>query len=102
MFASMPSVRFASTQGRFLQIDVPSGTSLLVAATSVGLPIARACGQNRVCARCAVEVRHGQQSLSPEDAREARTKNRNGLGAGTRLACCAEIGGDVEIAASYW
>ena len=98
----MPRVRFASSKRRHLEIEVPSGTSLLGAASAAGVPIARACGQNRICGRCVVTVHRGAASLSAEDSRETRTKTRNRFGAATRLACCAQIRGDVEISASYW
>lgn len=98
----MPSVRFSSSRGQWVEVEVPSGTSVLRAATGAGMPIARACGANRVCGRCVVEVRRGLEVLSAEDRCELRTKTRNKLGSRARLACCARVRGDVEVTASYW
>ena len=98
----MPWVRLTPSKGAPLRIEVPSGTNLLRAVHAAGLPIARACGENRICGRCVVAVRDGASALSPEDSKETSTKTRNRLGGAARLACCAEIRGDVEISASYW
>ncbi len=102
ILAPMPSVCFATSRGERREIDVPSGTLVLDAARRAGLPMARACGERQVCGRCVVEVRRGHSGLSPEAPRETRVKARNGIARDTRLACCARVAGDLEIAASYW
>ncbi len=98
----MPSVRFALASGGCRAVDVPSGTSVLAAVQRAGLPIARACGERQVCGRCAVDVRRGRGTLSPEEPHETRAKTRNGVASRARLACCARVRGDLEISASYW
>jgi uncharacterized 2Fe-2S/4Fe-4S cluster protein (DUF4445 family) len=85
-----------------LEVDMPRGTTLLDAAIAAGLPIARSCGAEGVCAKCALCVVEGDEHLSPEAADETRIKDRNRIDAELRLACRAEIRGDVTVTASYW
>jgi 2Fe-2S ferredoxin len=92
-------VRFEPSQR---QVEVPAGTSLLDAALRAGLPIARSCGADGVCAKCALRVVAGAAALSPESARETELKTRNRIDAELRLACRALVHGDVVATASYW
>lgn len=85
-----------------LEVDTPRGTTLLDAAIAAGLPIARSCGAEGVCAKCALCVVEGGEHLSPEAADETRIKQRNRVDAVLRLACRATIHGDVTVTASYW
>lgn len=89
----MPSAR---------EVETPPGTTLLDAAIAAGLPIARSCGAEGVCSKCALRIIEGGENLSPELPDEARIKQRNGIDAEERLACRAEIRGDVTVTASYW
>jgi ferredoxin, 2Fe-2S len=95
----MHRVRFHPT-GRV--VEVPGGTTLLEAARRAGLPIARSCGADGLCSRCALVVLSGAEALEPESDAERRTKARNRLPAEWRLACRARVAGDVEVTASYW
>ena len=88
--------------GREVELDVPPGTTLLDAAIAAGLPIARSCGAEGVCAKCALRIVDGAERLSPEAPDETRIKSRNRVDAELRLACRAEIRGDVTATASYW
>jgi ferredoxin len=85
-----------------LEIEPPPGTTLLDAAIAAGLPIARSCGAEGVCSKCALRVIGGGEHLSPEMPDETRIKRRNRVDAELRLACRAEIRGDVTVSASYW
>lgn len=81
---------------------MPAGTTLLDAALAAGLPVARSCGADGVCARCGLRIVEGAANLSPEAADETRIKQRNRIEAELRLACRAAIGGDVTATALYW
>lgn len=83
-------------------ISVPAGTTLLEAVQQAGLPIARACGGDGLCARCGVTVLAGTETLDAAGAREERAKQRNRVPATERLACQVTLRGAVEITASYW
>ena len=85
-----------------LEVETPPGTTLLDAAIAVGLPIARSCGAEGVCSKCALRVVDGAAHLSAELPDETRIKNRNRVDAELRLACRSEICGDVTVSASYW
>ena len=82
--------------------DVPEGTSLLDAARSAGLPIARACSGRGLCGRCDLEILDGRGWLSPESAEERWTRERDAIPAARRLACQARVCGSVLATASYW
>jgi ferredoxin len=85
-----------------LEVDMPRGTTLLDATIAAGLPVARSCGAEGICAKCALCVVEGGEHLSPEASDEASIKDRNRIDAELRLACRAEIRGDVTVTASYW
>lgn len=85
-----------------LEVDAPPGITLLDATVAAGLPIARSCGAEGVCAKCALLVVEGGEHLSPEAADETRIKVRNRIEVASRLACRARIRGDVAVTASYW
>ena len=92
-------VRFRPS-GNALRVE--QGTTVLGAARRAGLPMASACGAHGVCGRCGVTVVSGAARLSPETEREVRVKEMNRVAPSQRLACCAEVSGDVEVSASYW
>ena len=81
---------------------MPAGTTLLDATVRAGLPIARSCGADGVCAKCALRIVAGVDALSPETPREAELKSRNRIDADLRLACRAHVHGDVVATALDW
>lgn len=64
--------------------------------------MASACGADGVCGRCGVTVLDGGDALSPATETEENVKRRNRVPENERLACRAQVAGDVEITASYW
>lgn len=92
----MPRVRAC---GR--AIEVPAGSTLLHAVRKMGLPIATGCGADGLCGRCGVIV-DSAHALSAEQPEETATKQRNRVPADRRLACRAQVCGDVLITAPYW
>jgi 2Fe-2S ferredoxin len=84
-------------------IEVPAGSTLLEAALAAGLPIARACGADGLCARCALRILAGAGTgVDAAGPDEAAVRERNRLDPALRLACRAHVTGDVEVTASYW
>lgn len=82
--------------------EVPEGTTLLDAARSAGLPIARACGGRALCGRCDLEILEGRGCLSTESPDERETRERDALPAARRLACQARVHGPVRATTGYW
>lgn len=96
----MPVVAFQPS-GR--TVEVPAGSTLLEAALAAGLPIARACGADGLCGRCAVRVLAGALAgVDVASESETATRRRNRIDPALRLACRARVLGDVEVTASYW
>jgi adenylate cyclase len=93
----MPVVRFAPS-GR--TVRVPRGTRLSDAVARAGLPIARACGDDLVCARCGVRVLSGGLARESRVEREAKARNR--VDPELRLACAVRVRADLAITTDYW
>jgi adenylate cyclase len=99
MLRDVHRVRFVPSG---VEIDAPPGSTLLDATIAAGLPIARSCGADGVCGKCALHVLAGAEHLSAETPGEARIKVRQRVDAAQRLACRALLHGDVTVTASYW
>ena len=99
MLARVHRVRFLPSD---VEVEVPAGTTLLGAALAAGLPVARSCGADGICARCGLRIVEGAAHLSPEAPDETRIKQRNRVEDGIRLSCRATIHGDVTATALYW
>lgn len=84
------------------EVRVLRGTTLLEAAQRAGLPIASACGADGLCGRCGLEILEGSAALGAESASEQRSKRRNRVEAGQRLACRVILSADARVRASYW
>jgi ferredoxin len=93
----MPTVRFLPSQR--LQ-RVPRGTRLIDAVRRAGLPIAAACTDELLCARCGVRILEGRVSRETETEREAKARNR--VPAPLRLACAIRLHDDLIVTADYW
>lgn len=93
----MPKLRFLPAG---IEREVAKGTRLIDAVRDAGLPIARACGDDLVCAKCGVRVLAG--ALAREKAIERRAKARNRVDPALRLACAVRVSGDLELTADYW
>jgi uncharacterized 2Fe-2S/4Fe-4S cluster protein (DUF4445 family) len=89
-------------RGRF-----PAGTTVLDAARSLGVDIDSVCGTRGLCGRCQVVQatgdfpKHGiasaEGNLGPFGAKESAYLAARGMAPGRRLACTAEIRGDLVI-----
>ncbi len=86
---------------------VPAGTTVLDAARSLGVDIDSVCGGRGICGRCQVTLgegefpKHGIVStsghLSPNRDAASEFGERTGIAADRRLACLAEVLGDVLV-----
>jgi uncharacterized 2Fe-2S/4Fe-4S cluster protein (DUF4445 family) len=82
---------------------VPSGTTVLDAARTLGVDLDSVCGGRGLCGRCQVAVgaRPGVPAdpdrLSPPDPIEAAYRGRRPLTDGRRLGCVAQVLGDVVV-----
>lgn len=89
------------------QGEVPSGTTVLQAARSLGVDIDSVCGGRAMCGRCQVVVgegdfaKHGIQSsaesVTGRSSVEDRYAEKRGLSEGRRLSCQAILRHDVVI-----
>lgn len=95
----MPRIRLLPAD---VTVEVSSGTSLLDAVVAAGLPIARSCGADGICGKCALRILAGATALSAETDAETQIKARNRVEPEHRLACRACARGDVTATASYW
>jgi ferredoxin len=93
----VPTVRFLP---KGVELEVPKGTRLIDAVRAAGLPIARACGDDLICAKCGVRIVSGR--VAREAPIETRAKARNRVTAGLRLACALRVQGDLAVTAEYW
>lgn len=86
---------------------VPLGVSLLEAARSLGVGLESICGGQQTCGKCLVFVESGYfpkhnltsdpAHLSPPTAHEQRFRERRGLPEAARLACAAQVLGDLLV-----
>lgn len=89
----MPKVRFDDKE-----VDVPPGITLLDAALDNGLALDHNCGGNCACSTCHVIVEAGMENLSlMRDDEEDMLDTATGLTLQSRLACQAQVRGDVIV-----
>ena len=77
--------------------EFESKSTILDAAKSLGIPLDSLCGGEGRCSRCKVLIEKGRSNLSPITTDEKRLLSKTELSANYRLACQAEIHGDVVI-----
>lgn len=88
-----PAVTFSPEDVRVL---VQPGRSLLEVAEANNMQIEAGCRMG-VCGSDPVNIIGGMENLTAASADELSTIERLGLGANTRMACCARVKGDVEL-----
>ncbi|MHB1133893.1 MAG: ASKHA domain-containing protein [Chloroflexota bacterium] len=74
--------------------EVPAGTRLSVAARAAGAFIDAPCGDRGACGKCRVQV---EGLLGEPNAAERKSLSADDLAEGWRLACQAEVMGDVSV-----
>jgi nitrite reductase (NADH) large subunit len=80
-------------------VPAEAGTSLLEVVERAGLPIEAGCRMG-VCGADPVAVLGGSDCLAPAEEEETNTLRRLGLGASTRMACCARVQGSGSVTVS--
>jgi adenylate cyclase len=93
----MPTLRLLPSGRR---LSVRTGTRLADAIRRAGLPIAAACGDELVCAKCGVRILSGR--VARESRREREVKRRNRVAPALRLACAIRVREDLVVTADYW
>jgi nitrite reductase (NADH) large subunit len=95
-----PTVKGAGIEVRFAPDDsrafAKAGQSLLEVAEAARLPIEVGCRMG-MCGADPIAVVEGLDRLSPIEEVEAKTLDRLGLAANTRMACCARVNGPVCV-----
>lgn len=79
------------------RVEVKKGLTLLDAARQAGVPLTSDCGGAGSCGQCLVIAREQHGKLSEPNSREQRKLSEEELRQGYRLACQADVLGDVKI-----
>jgi 2Fe-2S ferredoxin len=84
-----------------VEIEVPDGTTIMDGARAQGYYWPTTCGGEGRCTTCACTVIEGMESLSPRGRSEERVlaseRGARVLDQPVRLACQAQVHGDVEV-----
>jgi class 3 adenylate cyclase/hemoglobin-like flavoprotein len=95
--STIPTITFADGSEAVTAIEAVSGGTLLDAALANGLPHLHDCGGNARCTTCRVRVIDGIENLSAATQEEAEIALTYGWPENVRLACQAEVRGDVRV-----
>lgn len=91
----MPKVRFMLER---LEVEVPTGTTILEAARQAGAPEGDRCGGVCACSTCHVYVVKGfDQTSEIEDEEYDILDKAFDVRMQSRLGCQAKINGDIEV-----
>jgi len=90
-------VRFGSTSTR-----VARGTTILEAAEAARIDLRHYCGGNSSCGTCRVVIVKGANGLSRREGMEEMALGADHVQRGDRLACQAQVLGDVEVEIPEW
>lgn len=91
----MPRIRFLKEN---LEVEVPSGTTILAAAKAIGAPQGDRCGGVCACSTCHVYVTKGlDQTSEIEDEEFDILDKAFDVRPSSRLGCQAKVLGDVSV-----
>ena len=90
-------VRFLLPDGKELEAEVPTGSTLLHAALAEGIDLSHYCGGTCSCGTCRVELPGDGGGLSPMQGREQMVLGFEAKQRGDRLACQARVQGPVVV-----
>lgn len=90
----MPKVTFLPADKN---AEIATGTTLLDAATEMGIEIRHDCGGFATCSTCRVWIEDGPANLSAIDLDEENMLEEAQLLAPYRLSCQAKVWGDVVV-----
>lgn len=83
-------------------VSVPRGATILEAASHGGVDLRSYCGGNCSCGTCRVEVRAGARALARPHPLEEMVLGPEAAQRGDRLACQAQVLGDVDVHVPDW
>jgi 2Fe-2S ferredoxin len=83
-------------------VRVERGTTVLDAAEAAGLDLRHYCGGNCSCGTCRVVVVRNPRSLSKREGIEEMVLGAENAARGDRLACQAQVHGDVDLEIPDW
>lgn len=83
-------------------VNVARGTTLLEAAEAAKLDLRHYCGGNSSCGTCRIVVRSGAKNLSKREGMEEMALGAENAARGDRLACQAQVLGEVEVEIPEW
>lgn len=92
----MNKVKLNFPQGTGTQVSVAGETNLLEEVDATGVMIARGCMAGS-CGVCRMEVISGIENFLPADVVEQDTIDSFDTSKKWRLACCAQVCGDIEV-----
>lgn len=92
----MPAVTLQLFTGP-VTVTVEHGELLLEGVRRRGVQLSFQC-REATCAKCRVRVLAGDQHLSEPGRKELARLGQHNIAAGLRLACQAQVYGDVEVA----
>ncbi|NLD04768.1 MAG: DUF4445 domain-containing protein [Synergistaceae bacterium] len=77
--------------------DVTTGTTVMDAASKVGVKINRHCGGVGVCGKCRISAIKGGEFLNPITPTETKRLKSEEIASGVRLSCCAKVEGSGTV-----
>lgn len=80
-----------------VSVELPPGGTILDAARQADVDLRHYCGGNCSCGTCRVEIRGGAAHLSRASGMEELVLGPQAVARGDRLACQAQVLGDVEV-----
>ena len=94
------AIRFSKAHRQPLEVE--SGSNLMSVLLENGVPVASSCNGDGVCAKCRVQIKSGQDQVSPINETEEILQDRESLKTGTRFSCQVTVFGEIEIDTPYW
>jgi len=83
--------------------QIPSGATILDAAAAAGVDLRSYCGGNCSCGTCRVEIpERSRRALSRRTGNEEMVLGMDAAARGDRLACQAQVLGDVDVIIPEW
>ena len=83
-------------------ISVAMGENLMQALLAAQIPVASSCHGDGVCAKCRVKIISSPSHLTANTRLETELRLKHQIPANERLACQADVLGDVTVDTDYW
>lgn len=85
-----------------VKIICNEGATIFEVARENLIPIAEACGGDKICGHCRITIIEGMGNLSEPDPEEIKLIREKNFAENERLACTVKVFGDVKVTTSYW